>query len=131
MYWGIFNSITCIASFFVGLPFGPLGVATAYTIGEYLRTPLLWLFVTRRGSIIMKDMISLGFPHYLGALLSVILVRGICLSTNGPPLLTLTASLITSYLASALVLGVFKSGRITLGVAFQQFAVLFRKMCIL
>lgn len=41
--WGIFSSIFTVAGFFIGLPFGPKGIALAYTITLYiLITPGLW-----------------------------------------------------------------------------------------
>lgn len=41
--WGIFNSLAVVASFIVGLPWGGVGVASAYTVVNYcLLFPLLW-----------------------------------------------------------------------------------------
>jgi PST family polysaccharide transporter len=36
LYWGLFNAILCTGSFVAGLPFGIAGIATAYTIMNYI-----------------------------------------------------------------------------------------------
>ena len=36
LYWGLFNSIICVISFIVGIPYGIEGVALSYTIANYL-----------------------------------------------------------------------------------------------
>ena len=127
MHWGIFNSVTCIISFFLGLPFGPLGVAVSYTIGEYIRTPLLWLFVTRRGPINLNDMITLALPPYVGAVASLLVVKLVCVSVEANPALILTSSLAGSYCASLIVLVMFRSGRATVGSTWGQVNAFFQQ----
>lgn len=55
MRWGIFGAVTSLIAFVAGLPYGILGVAVAYSISEYIRTPLLWLYVGRRSHVRFRD----------------------------------------------------------------------------
>ncbi len=66
--WGFIGSATAVVSFLIGLPWGALGVAAAYSlVGIFVRTPLLVWFVTRRGPIRMLDFYRLATPFALGA----------------------------------------------------------------
>lgn len=56
-YWGLIGSGTSVASFVVGLPFGPAGVAAAYALtGVFVRTPILFWMVGRRGPVSTADL---------------------------------------------------------------------------
>jgi PST family polysaccharide transporter len=77
--WGIVNSVVILISFILGLPWGAIGVAAAYTIVSYaLLPPTLWycfrqtpISITDFFSAIMRPMIAsvcMGaaiFPGYL------------------------------------------------------------------
>ena len=54
--WGIVGGFTTLMSFIIGLPFGTTGVAISYaTSGLLIRTPLLYWFIGRTGSIHTRD----------------------------------------------------------------------------
>jgi PST family polysaccharide transporter len=56
--WGILSSIVAVFSFVVGLPWGAMGVATAYTIANYvILGPTLWYYL-RRSPISITDFFS-------------------------------------------------------------------------
>jgi len=56
--FGIINSIVIVISFILGLPWGAIGVAVAYTIATYvLLVPMLW-YCFRRSPISITDFFS-------------------------------------------------------------------------
>ncbi|MGH1375045.1 MAG: lipopolysaccharide biosynthesis protein [Alphaproteobacteria bacterium] len=63
LYWSIFTSVTTIASFIIGLPYGIVGVAAAYVIVEYLRIPLLFYIIGRSGPVSIKNLYNLVLVH--------------------------------------------------------------------
>lgn len=71
MIWGVVTAATSVAAFVIGLPYGVYGVAVCYTISEYLRTPFLWWFIGRRGSVRVKDMIAAAGPTLVGGHLAI------------------------------------------------------------
>lgn len=115
--WGLFSSATCIASFLAGLPYGPFGVAVAYAAGEYLRTPILWWFVGRRGPVRVQDVTRTALPHFAGAVASLLAVAAVRAVSPDEPALVLGAALPASFAASALALATFPAGRQTMGEA--------------
>ena len=51
------NAVLTLASFIVGLPFGPLGVALAYSsIGLLVRTPIMFYIAGRSGPVSTSDL---------------------------------------------------------------------------
>lgn len=114
MLWGVCASVTCIISFIVGLPYGPIGVAVAYTVGEYIRTPILWWYVTRRGPIRPSAVIRVGLPHFLGVLASLAAVACARALLPPDPALVLGVSLVASFAASLLVVAALPLGRGTI-----------------
>jgi len=119
MYWGLFGSATCVMSFLVGLRFGPIGVAAAYVAGEYIRTPILWWIVTRRGPISIHDVVEMSMPHFAGALASVAAIAGARVLLPPLPFLILGASCGVSFLASAMTVAAFPHGRGTISDSVQ------------
>ncbi|MHB8286641.1 MAG: lipopolysaccharide biosynthesis protein [Caulobacteraceae bacterium] len=65
---GTFGSITTLAAFLIGLRWGAVGVAAAYTISDYaLRFPFQWLYAGRTGPVRTKPLLNTLWPHLLGA----------------------------------------------------------------
>jgi PST family polysaccharide transporter len=65
---GTFGSITTVAAFLIGLHWGAVGVAAAYTISDYaLRFPFSWLYVGRTGPVRTAPLLNTLWPHLLGA----------------------------------------------------------------
>ncbi|WP_158268073.1 lipopolysaccharide biosynthesis protein [Bradyrhizobium sp. MOS002] len=114
MRWGFFSAGTSLVGFLCGLPFGPVGVATAYSISECLRTPILWWAVGRNGPVGHADAARVILPHLAGAIASII--GASCLhhwmtSHSSGTLLTLAACFSLSYALAVLVLSLFPAGR--------------------
>ncbi len=63
LYWSVFTSVTTIAAFVAGLPYGIVGVAAAYVIIEYARLPLLFYIVGKHGPVSMKNIYGLIWVH--------------------------------------------------------------------
>ncbi len=61
--FGVFASATAAACFVVGLRWGAIGVASAYTIGQVARTPLLVQVVGREGPVRARDVYEVAAPH--------------------------------------------------------------------
>ena len=115
MHWGIVTAATSIAAFVIGLPYGAYGVALAYAISEYLRTPLLWLYVGRRGPVSARDMAHTAFPFVMGAHLAIGLLWGVRSHLPDTPLSALMLGALLSYLLVIAFVALFEPGRQTLG----------------
>lgn len=115
MRWGLFNAVTCILGFVIGLPYGAVGVAVVYAIGEIIRTPLLWLYATRKGPIRRRDAVSLALPHILGALAALAVVHTLVSFVNTSPVVLLAMSAMAAYAAAFTVIAAFPQGRAALG----------------
>ncbi len=64
--WGLYASSTTVISFVVGLPWGPVGVAMAYAISDYVvRMPVLWWLIRRIGPIKAGDLLAVQWPVIL------------------------------------------------------------------
>jgi PST family polysaccharide transporter len=58
------NSFVTLASFIIGLPFGPLGVAIAFSaIGLLVRLPILYYIAGRRGPVTTLDLWTRCLRH--------------------------------------------------------------------
>jgi PST family polysaccharide transporter len=115
MWWGVAGAISCIFAFSIGLPFGPVGVALAYAVSEYVRTPALWWLIARRGPIGVSDIVRTAAPHVAGAAFALIglwLIRPALPAF--PSLIALILASTLSYILSSLVIALFPAGRETL-----------------
>ena len=66
--WGFIGAGTAIASFLIGLPWGAVGVALAYSVvGICVRTPWLLWYVGRRGPVRTIDFYLSAWPAALTA----------------------------------------------------------------
>lgn len=73
------NSCVTVGSFIVGLPFGPVGVATAFSVASLLiRLPLLYYMVGRRGPVRTSDL-WLRFFRYVPLWIVVFMVTWLTL----------------------------------------------------
>jgi PST family polysaccharide transporter len=111
---GLVGAMIDVASFGIGLPYGATGVATAYAISEFLRTPFFWWYVTRRGPIKGRAVVGAVLPQMAGAAaawLALVAYRGYI---ETAPILQLGAGLLLAYLIAALTMCVSASGRQTL-----------------
>lgn len=111
---GVLNAVTCVASFAIGLPYGAVGVATAYAIGEYIRTPILWRYALRKGPVRAANLARATGPQVAGVALSALALLAFrSVAGQIAPWLALTASFVLTYAATALIMPFFPGGRET------------------
>ena len=70
---GVFGAVTTVAAFVAGLPWGPIGVAAAYTISDYLvRLPVIWAAAGRVGPVGTRDLYSMAMPHAFSTMVAAV-----------------------------------------------------------
>ncbi len=114
MRWGIFGALTTALAFWFGLPYGAVGVATAYAIHEYVRTPLLWLYVGKSGPVRARDVGAAVAPMILGAHASLLALWFLQPLFPSSSLLALMLGTLTSYIVMLGVVALFGTGRASL-----------------
>lgn len=118
--WGLFHAATCLAAFVIGLPFGVVGVAIAYAVSECVRTPLIWLYATRRGPVSFGHVIRSIAPYAAGAAAAAASL--LALRIAAPPLhglVLLSLALVVAYATSLALVMTTTSGRATLGLGLR------------
>jgi polysaccharide transporter, PST family len=114
-WWGAFNAVISAVAFCAGLPWGPIGVAAAYSISQVLlRSPVMWWMATRMGPVRLRDLYTTATMHALASAVSFagIVVARRAITLDGIPALAFLLCL--SYAFSALVLALMPSGRTAL-----------------
>lgn len=127
MRWGIFSAVTTGTAFWLGLPYGAAGVAFAYAIHEYVRTPLLWLYVGKQGPVGAKDIARATFPIIFGthcALMALWAFKGMA---EFDPIFVLMIAVVISYVVSTVVAAMFPSGRASIHDAVDSTLKLLRR----
>jgi PST family polysaccharide transporter len=114
MRWGIFAAVTSVTAFVIGLPFGALGVATAYAVSEYLRTPFLWTYIGSKGPLSTRHILRAAAPFVLGGHFSLagVWALGQCLPIDS--MLAVAGCCALSYGLTVGIAVLFPSGRETL-----------------
>ena len=114
--WGILGSLLSIASFVVGIRWGALGVAVAYSMsGLFLRAPMVVLYAGRVGPVGIRQIARAALPLQaagLGAWLAG--SQALSLLPDASPLWRCIAAAISCGSALTLSLLIFPSGRATL-----------------
>lgn len=73
--WAIIGAIVYIASFFIGVSFGPLGIAVAYIVALHILIgPSLW-YAGKPINLKLSVIVSAIWKYYLAAVVAAILVR--------------------------------------------------------
>jgi polysaccharide transporter, PST family len=101
-----------VASFLIGLPYGPAGVAMAYAIGDvWLRTPIAWWFAGRKGPVSFIALASSFVPHAcaMAAAAAALTILSRVWSIEGFP--ELAAAAVISYGVYSFVLLAFPDKR--------------------
>lgn len=111
MRWGIITAVTSVLAFAIGLPYGAFGVAVAYAISEYLRTPFLWLYVGKTGPLRASHVFQGAFPFVLGAHLALAAVWLAKPMLAAPPVVALAAGAALSYAVTIVIALAFGTGR--------------------
>jgi len=114
--WSIIGAITNVAAFVIGLPYGTMGVATAFAIAETLRTPFFWWDVTRDGPVRLKEVVNAILPQTIGcaaAYASLLAERQVLGDNIGLIAMGFGGGL--AYVVTVIVMLLFPGGRDTLG----------------
>lgn len=114
MRWGFFNAGLTAVAVIAGLPYGAFGVAVAYAACEYLRTPLLWLYVGRKGPVSTRDVMVATAPIIIGAHIVVVLLWALRTHLPGPASVQVLFAVALGYATCAATAALFPSGRATL-----------------
>src|SRR3546814_4753372 len=57
-------AVPSIVAFAAGLPWGAVGVAAAYGLSDlFIRAPIIWCWVGRRGPVATRDFVQLALPY--------------------------------------------------------------------
>lgn len=108
--YGVLLSAIPIISFFIGLPFGVIGVAAAYALAEVLKTPLVWWAATRKGPVTLRDIIDTVTPNAVATAASFAAMAALQQIASGS-LLSAVLGALLSYLTTVAVLACFAGGR--------------------
>lgn len=112
LVWGAFNAATSLAAFLAGLPWGPVGVAAAYSITQILlRGPVMWWLATRTGPVLHRDILSAAGPHALVSGVAAAAVLTVRWSSNLHGIPALMAGATASYSAMVLTMLILPPGR--------------------
>jgi polysaccharide transporter, PST family len=112
---GAFNAVTCAVAFCAGLPWGPIGVAAAYSISQVLlRSPVVLWMATRTGAVRPRDLYRVATTHAFASAASFasIVVARQSITLTGIPVLAFFLCL--SYATTLLALALTRSGRAAL-----------------
>ncbi len=109
---GAIGATIAVTSFAIGLPFGPLGVAMAYSIGDFLiRAPVAWWFAGRKGPVQTTLLVSKFVPHAMAMAVSAGVLLALSHVWSFEGLLRLLYAVIISYVAYASTLCLFDDKR--------------------
>lgn len=111
LYWGIITAVFAVTAFSIGVFWGAVGVALAYAISEYVKTPILWWYLGRRGPIRASDVIRAAWPFILGAHLVVPVLWFIMPYLPQSTLAALVFGILFSYATVASLASFTNSGR--------------------
>jgi PST family polysaccharide transporter len=114
MWWGLATAAFAITAFAAGLPWGALGVAVAYAISEYVKTPFLWRYIGRSGPVRATHVLTGTGPAVVAAHVSLgaVLLAHASLAAHG--LAGLAAAALLSYATYGAVLSLGPVGRATI-----------------
>ena len=108
--WTIVNSVTSIAAFAIGLPWGAAGVAAAFCLSDvFIRTPFALWWVGRATPVRALDLYRLFFPFALNA--GLIWLLGQALAPRLATLPLLMTCTLASYALCTGLQGLTASGR--------------------
>ena len=102
---GLVTSTSTIISFVAGLPWGPVGVATAYAVSDYLfRLPFAIWYVGRVGPVSSRNILRSAWAHGLACSVVLAAAFGLRHVVDSPGLLELVCIVAAAYPLYALVL---------------------------
>ncbi len=125
---GTINSIILVISFIFGLPWGAIGVATAYTIASYvLLVPILWYSFRRTPISILDFFTAISRPTIASIIMGVIILLSQLYFTNVSDITSIFCSLIFGFLAYFIALLLMPGGSVFLREFLSYKSVLFKK----
>ncbi|RUX45712.1 lipopolysaccharide biosynthesis protein [Mesorhizobium sp. M4A.F.Ca.ET.020.02.1.1] len=112
-HWGIYSSLTTVASFIVGLHWGAVGVAAAYAISGYvLRVPVLAVLVHRVGPVTAGDFLIMQGLFIVSSLLAWLAYLELPASLTGQSdLLAVALALCLNYGFALILMLIFPQSR--------------------
>ena len=122
--WGLLATGIAAASFVVGLPWGAVGVAAAYSLTDVLiRAPILFYWVGRSGPVRTGDLLRAGLPIALSAALVAPSLLGLraWLPETTPLWASCLAGAVVTLLLTVLGMSVVPGGRRTFTDAIDLF----------
>ena len=114
MIWGVVMAAMALCAYAIGLPYGAVGVAVTLSVAQYVKTPILWGWLCRKGPVRLRDVITSAGPLMLAAHLAIAVVFLIKPLLPQTPILTLLTGAVVSYAITALLISAFPTGRATL-----------------
>jgi PST family polysaccharide transporter len=109
---GLFNGVTTVASFVLGLPWGALGVAISYTVGNYLvQLPATFWAAGRRGPVSTQDLVTISAPHAVATAASCLALLGASAAFPAPNGYACLGFAVLSYIVYGLAILAFPAKR--------------------
>jgi PST family polysaccharide transporter len=109
---GLYASVTTVAAFAIGLPWGPVGVAAVYTTTDYIvRLPVIWASAGRQGPVRARDLWAASLPHAAAIFVTFAVLGGLSYIIHTPGTLLCLSLIILSYIIYISVLMLFASKR--------------------
>jgi O-antigen/teichoic acid export membrane protein len=109
------TAVILVSSFALGVPFGPIGVATGYSVsGIFIQLPVTFYIVGRQGPVTTKDLWS-AFIRHLPVFLVVLTVTWLIasFSMTSSPLQQLIVSALSGLVGGAAAIFLFPPSRHT------------------
>jgi PST family polysaccharide transporter len=118
---GSFNATISVASFVVGLPWGPLGVAIAYTIVNYtVLLPVTWWCTGLKGPVSTRYLITTSLPHGVATLVTGVILVGMAVEQPRPGIAGCLGLGVMSYAIYGLVMLAYPKKRLIIKQSFQS-----------
>ena len=128
LIWGSTGSGLIVLSFLVGLPWGPVGVATASTLFTVLlQLPIFCWAATREGPVRRRELARIVAPFAVAGLFDAVVLLSLQRLLLIPQILDLIGLALLSYAAHAGVLACLPAGRTVLREAWSLRDSFFRK----
>lgn len=116
--WGVVNAVTCVMSFFAGLPWGVTGIAIAYAMSDLLlRMPAVWWYVGRQGPVRTMDLWRVAASYGGSAIVTIgglLLLRQELLAQQLPVFIILAAMGAATFLFYWVCIALRSQGRATI-----------------
>lgn len=109
LHWALLSSATILASFAIGLPFGPAGVARAYVLVGLASVPVLVSLAVRTTPVRTGDVYRIALPFAAAALVSIALLRSLAELVD--PIVVILAGFPAAYAIAAACLCSSAGGR--------------------